>query len=154
MWYHTVLFVWFFTKYNILSPFTWLQQAVSHYFSVWVLFNCVCVCVYIYTCHILRYVSADWQSWLFICLSPDCYEHWGTTAQFSSVTETCLTLWDSMECRTPDFLVHCQLPDTTQSHVHCDGDAIQPTHPLQSPSPTFNFSQHQGLSNESVLLIM
>ena len=49
-------------------------------------------------------------------------------------------------------IVHCQLPTSTQTHVHWVSDAIQPSHPPSSPSPpTFNLSQHQGLSNESVL---
>ena len=52
------------------------------------------------------------------------------------------------------FPVHRQLPELTQAHVHCVGDAIQPAHPLSSPSPpAFNPAQHQGLSNESVLPI-
>ena len=52
------------------------------------------------------------------------------------------------------FPVHRQLPQLTQTHVHRVSDAIQPSHPLSSPSPpAFNLSQHQGLSNESVLPI-
>ena len=51
-----------------------------------------------------------------------------------------------MDCSTPDFPVHHQLPESTQTHVHCVGDAIQPSHLLSSPSPpVFNLSQHQGL---------
>ena len=51
-----------------------------------------------------------------------------------------------MECSTPGFPVHHQLPDLTQTHVHWAGDAIQPSHPLLSPfPPVFNLSQHQGL---------
>ena len=74
--------------------------------------------------------------------------------QFSSVTQLCLTLCDPMDCSTPGFPVHHQLPELTQTHVHRVGDAIQPSHPLSSPSPpNFNLSQHQGLSNESVLHI-
>ena len=46
---------------------------------------------------------------------------------------------------TPVFPVHHQLPEPTQTHIHCIGDAVQPAHPLLSPSPTFNLSQHQGL---------
>ena len=66
--------------------------------------------------------------------------------QFSSVTQSCLTLCHPMDCRTPGFPVHHKLPEFTQTHVHCVGDAIQPSHPLSSPSPpTFNLSQHQGL---------
>ena len=58
-----------------------------------------------------------------------------------------------MECSTPVFPVHHQLPKPTQTHVHHLSDAIQPSHPLSSPSPAFNISQHQGLSNELVLRI-
>ena len=51
-----------------------------------------------------------------------------------------------MDCSTPGLPVHHQLPELTQTHVHRVGDAIQPSHPLSSPSPTaFNLSQHQGL---------
>ena len=51
-----------------------------------------------------------------------------------------------MDCSTPGFPVHHQLPEFTQTHVHWVGDAIQPSHPLSSPSPpAFNLSQHQGL---------
>ena len=67
-------------------------------------------------------------------------------ALFSSVTQSFLTLWDPMDCSTPGFLVHHQLPEFAQAHVHRVGDAIQPSHPLSSPSPpTVNLSQHQGL---------
>ena len=66
--------------------------------------------------------------------------------QFSSVTQSCLTLCDPMECSTPGLPVHHQLPEFTQTHLHWVGDAIQPFHPLLSPSPpAFNLSQHQGL---------
>ena len=66
--------------------------------------------------------------------------------QFSSVTQSCLTLCNPMDCSTPGFPVHHQLPEFTQTHVHWVGDAIQPSHPLSSPSPpTFNLSQHQSL---------
>ena len=63
--------------------------------------------------------------------------------QFSSVTQSCPTPC-KLDCRTPSFPVHHQLMEPTQTHVH-HGDAIQPSHPLSSPSPpTFNLSQHQG----------
>jgi len=58
---------------------------------------------------------------------------------------SCLILCDPMDCSTPGFPVHYQLPEFTQTHVHWVGDAIQPSHPLSSPSPAFNLSQHQGL---------
>ena len=66
--------------------------------------------------------------------------------QFSSVTQSCLTLCDPRNCSTPGLPVHHQLLEFTQTHVHWVGDAIQPSHPLSSPSPpAFNLSQHQGL---------
>ena len=68
------------------------------------------------------------------------------SVQFSSVTQSCLTLCDPMDCSTPGFPVHHQLPKFTQTHVHWVSDAIQPSHLLSSPSlPAFNLSQHQGL---------
>ena len=59
-----------------------------------------------------------------------------------------------MDCGSSDFPVHHQLPELTQIHVHWAGDAIQPSHPLSSPSPpTFNLSSIRVFSNESVLRI-
>ena len=68
-----------------------------------------------------------------------------TINQFSSVTQLCPTLCDPKDCSMPGLPVHHQLPELAQTHVHRVSDAIQPSHPLLSPSPTFNFSQHQGL---------
>ena len=66
--------------------------------------------------------------------------------QFSSVTQSCPTLCDPMNCSTPGLSVHHQLLEFTQTHVHRVGDAIQPSHPLSSPSPPApNPSQHQSL---------
>ena len=65
--------------------------------------------------------------------------------QFSSVTQSCPNLCDPMDCSTPDLPVYHKLPEFTQTHVYGVGDAIQPSHPLSSPSPAFNLSQHQGL---------
>ena len=69
-----------------------------------------------------------------------------SSVQFSSVTQSCLTLCDPMNRSTPGFPVHHQLLEFTQTHVHRLGDAIQPSHPLSSPSPPApNLSQHQSL---------
>ena len=63
-----------------------------------------------------------------------------------SVTQSCATLCDPMNCSTPGLPVHHQLPEFTQTHIYRVGDAIQPSHPLSSPSPpASNLSQHQGL---------
>ena len=60
--------------------------------------------------------------------------------------KSCLTLCDPVECSMPGLPVHHQLLELTQTHVHLVSDAIQPFHPLPSPSPpAFNLSQHQGL---------
>ena len=67
------------------------------------------------------------------------------SVQFSSVTQLYPTLCDPMNCSMAGLPVHHQLPEFTQTHVYWVGDAIQPSHPLLSPSPTFNLSQHQGL---------
>ena len=65
--------------------------------------------------------------------------------QFNSVAQSCPTLCDPMDYSKLGFLVHHQLPEPTQTHVHWVGDAIQPSHPLSSPSPSaFNLSQDQS----------
>ena len=66
--------------------------------------------------------------------------------QFSSVPQLCPTLCDPMNHSTPGLPVHHHLPEFTQTHVHPVSDAIQPSHPLLSPSPPDpNPSQHQNL---------
>ena len=68
------------------------------------------------------------------------------SVQFSSVAQSCPTLCDPMNCSTPGLPVNHQLLESTQTHVHCVGDAIQPSHPLLSPSPPdLNPSQFQSL---------
>ena len=67
-------------------------------------------------------------------------------AQSSSGAQSCPTPCETMDCSMPDFPVYHQLPEFTQTQVHPVGDAIQPSHPLSSPSPpALNLSQHQGL---------
>ena len=69
-----------------------------------------------------------------------------TKHQFSSVTQSCPTLCDPMNLSTPGLPIHHQLLEFTQTHVHRVSDAIQPSHPLSSPSaPAPNPSQHQSL---------
>ena len=65
--------------------------------------------------------------------------------QFSSVTQSCPTLCDPMDCSMPGLPVHHQCPELTQTHARQVGDAIQPSHPLSSSSPAFNLCQHQSL---------
>ena len=80
-------------------------------------------------------------AWLCDTLTTVCL-----SLQFSSVAQSCLALCDPMNRSTPGFPVHHQLQKSTQNHVHRVGDAIQPSHPLSSPSPpALNLSQNQGL---------
>ena len=77
-------------------------------------------------------------------ISCGTYTQWNI--QFSSATQSCLTLCDPMNHSMPGLSVHHQLPEFTQTHVHWVCDAIQPSHPLSSPSPPApKPSQHQGL---------
>jgi len=73
------------------------------------------------------------------------YNKFPVSVQFSSVAQSCLTLYDPMNCNTPGLPIH-QLLEPNQTHVQWVSDAIQPSHPLSYPSPpTLNLSQHQGL---------
>ena len=81
-----------------------------------------------------------WRLCVKICSKPF------SSVQFSSVGQSCPTLYDHIDCSMPAFPVHHQLLRFTQTHVHWVGDAKQPSHPLSSPSPpAFSLSQHQGL---------
>ena len=83
--------------------------------------------------------------WVVYCSLGSPHSHF-SSVQFSSVAQSCQTLWDPMDCSMPGFPVHQQLLEFTLTHVHQVGNAIQPSHPLSSPSPlAFNLSQHQGL---------
>ena len=75
-----------------------------------------------------------------------------SSVQFSSVAQLCPTLCDPMNRSMPGLPAHHQLSQFTQTHVHRVSNAIQPSHPLSSPSPPApNPSQHQSLFNESTL---
>ena len=82
----------------------------------------------------------------YISLKNNIWKHLACSVQFSSVAQSCPTLCDSMNCSTPGLPVHHQLPEFTQNHFHQISDAIQPSHPLSSPSPPApNPFQHQSL---------
>ena len=88
------------------------------------------------------------------CFISYCLTASEASVQFSSVTQSCLTLCNPMDCSTPGFPIHHQLPEFTHTHVNWVSYAIQPSHALSSPSPPApNPSQHQGLSNESSVCI-
>ena len=112
------------------------QQIFMHWKEECLESMCVCVCV----CDIISYIT------LLIILQE--------LFNLSSVAQSCPTLCDPMKSSTPGLPVHHQLPEPTQTHVHWVGDAIQPSHPLSSPSPpALNLFQNRVFSKESALCI-
>ena len=126
---------------------------------------CLCIYLQMYACLHLRFYQnlletfLHWKLvdfWSVTCFMHMCFGpqlcHMSllcscTKVQFNSVTQSCLTLCGFMDYSMPGFPVHHQLPELAQTHVHWVGDAIQPSHPPSSPSPSaFNLPQHQGLS--------
>ena len=114
----------------------------------------LCLLLSFHSTHI--YTPSWWSEgcmWLYMCVYICIYicihTHTSlsqTSVQFISVAQSCLTLCDPMDCSMPGLPVHHQLLKFTQTHVHWVGDAIQPSHPLLSPSPpAFSLYQHQGL---------
>ena len=91
-----------------------------------------------------RIVEASWLEVLYLWESESCSNGQGH-AQFSSVTQSYLILCNPMDCSRPGFPVNHQLLELAQTHVQWVSDAIQPSHPLSSPSPVFNICQNQGL---------
>ena len=109
---------------------------------------------FFHTFWLLRHMPVNIWIWMcvcvYICMCTTFIHRWKWTlcvhAFFSSVAQSCPTLCNPMDCSTPGLPVHRQLQELTQTHVHWVGDAIQPSHPLSSPSPpAFDLSQHQGL---------
>ena len=95
----------------------------------------------LHTVHRIAKIRQDWRDWAGTYACMYC-----KSVQFSSVAQLCPTLCDPMNCSTLGLPVHHQLPESTQTHVHWVDDAIQPSHPLSSPSPpALNLPQHQGL---------
>ena len=74
--------------------------------------------------------------------------------QFSSVAQSCPTLWDPMDCSTPGFPVHHQLPELTQTHVHWVNDAIQPSHPVIPFSSCFQSFPASGSFQMSQFFVL
>ena len=110
-------------------------------------------CYYCSTLYILSYIT-DLGKRVILCYLLECkqlessclYIIFSDKVEFSSVAQSWPTLCDPKDWSTPGFPVLPQLPELTQTHIHWVGDAIQPSHPLPSPSPaTFNHSQYQGL---------
>ena len=103
-------------------------------------------------CQIMVFTYLVFLKRFCMCLLTHCVN--SSLYQLSSVTQSCLTLCNTMDYSTPSLPVHHQLLELANAHVHRVSDAFQPPHPLWSPfPPTFNLSPNQGLFNESVLCI-
>ena len=85
------------------------------------------------------------KSVISLCSHKGCMCVCAKLLQIRSVAQSCLTLCNPMNRSTPGLPIYHQLPDFTQTHVHRVSDAIQPSHPLSSPSFAPNPSQHQSL---------
>ena len=108
----------------------------SHLLQSTSIYQAYCSRFYSYKVDIIKIGYILWRNWRSLYGS----------VQFSSVTQSCPTLCDPMNCSTPGLPLHQHLLEFTQTHVHRVGDAIQPSHPLSSPSPPApNPSQHQSL---------
>ena len=138
---HSVVFLCFFALIAeegfLISPYyyleLWIQMGISFLFS-------------------FAFRFSSFHSYLYGLLrQPFCFFAFlfhrdgpVPSVQFSSVAQLCPTLCEPKNHSMPCLPVH-QLLKFTQTHVHQVGDAIQPSHPLSSPSPPRNPSQHQGL---------
>ena len=103
--------------------------------------------------HVFLLIKFSKDSENMVMIIQNCWNHkrlnyctWLNPVQTFNICKSCLTLHNPMNCSTPGLPVHHQLQKFTQTHVHWLSDAIQPSHPLSSPSPPApNPSQHQGL---------
>ena len=90
-------------------------------------------------------VFKSWNLHWYNIKKPTDFTQISPTVLISSVTQSCLTLGNTMDCSTPGLPVHHQFLEFTQTHVYWVGDGIQQSHPLSSPPPSLNLSQQQGL---------
>ena len=121
----------------LLSLISFMFIELCLYFQVILVLSSLLYCITLY-----EYTTMC----LSILLLIDIWDVSSVSVQFSSVAQSCPTLCNPMNCSTPGLPVHHQLPEFTQTHVRRVGDAVQPSHPLSSPSPPApNPSQHQSL---------
>ena len=108
----------------------------------------------VYTCTMIFVVFLEWWRGTNCAGNQETCFLLGLFWLYSSVARSCPTLCNPMNRSMPGLPVHFQLLESTQTRVHCVGDAIQPSHPLSSPSPpALNLSQHQGLKPELINFI-
>ena len=122
----------------------WIQVIYVTGRWIWSLQQSLRICLLLSFCQVLLHVVRYIHNWYFYVFLGNIFTHHSIMSLFSSGTLSCPTLCDPMDCITSGLPVRHQLPELAQTHVHPVGDAIQPFHPLSSPSPALN-SQHQGL---------
>ena len=135
---HGVWALWCVAKFCLLK-FLW---GFFHLCS-----SVILACSFLFLCFICLVLVSGWwwtsRMTLEMFLPLHFFKRVLEIQAFSSVTQLCSTLCDPMDHSTPGLPVHQQLPEFTQTHVHWVGDAIQPSHPLSSPSPpALNLFQH------------
>ena len=144
-----ILLIWFFSLYFLMSLANGLSilfilsknQLQALLIFPMVSFVCLFVCFSFTSALIVKISFLLLTLGLSISSFSSCFR-----CQFSSVTQSCPTLCNPMNCSTPGLHVHHQLQEFTQTHVHRVSDAIQPSHPWSSPFPPVpNTSQHQNL---------
>ena len=123
----------------------WLIYWIFWTCSVWCLFY-ICHSVFLSSHPFIHQTIYIFTSVYSLLKRSDYSDHVPISVQFSSVAQSCPTLCDPMNCSMPGLPVHHHLLEFTQTHVHRVSDAIQPSHPLSSPSPPApNSSQHHSL---------
>ena len=131
--------------FGMVFPFSflWCIFLIASDFFIHPLLFLIAYCLYFF----FPYFSFCNRLWVsYYCGLKKCWILFTFHYQFSSVTQSCPTLLNHMDCRTPGFPVHHQLLGFTPTHIHWVGDAIQTFHLLSSPSPhAYNLSQHWSL---------
>ena len=159
----TILWAWQAIVHEVEKSWIWLRQFSTHHVGRKVVFITMLLLPWCYQlpasiCHGVSLCSHSREDFPTLVINHFRQEEKGQRAeegnsskmassvQFGSVAQLCLTLCNPMNRSTPGLPVHHQLLEFTQTHVHWVSDAIQPSHPLLSPSPlALNLSQHQGL---------
>jgi len=144
---------------NIPRAGSWNFRQLNFWTQIDMRKNVYTVLLKLFQLRVFFFFSSQFKTeWMFVCWKEEAgsftskfnaviiMRGFVISVQFSSFAQSCPTLCDPMDCSTPGFPVHHQLPELAQTHVHWVNDATQPSRPLSSPSPpAFNLSQHQCL---------
>ena len=135
------------STHSIIYSFSFSFPCIQSFVWIYVYIH-ICMDIYIHVYILFHYGLLQNIEYNFLCytLGPCYLSILPILVYINSVTQSCLTVCNPMDCSPPGFPVHHQLPELTQTHVHRVSDDIQPSHPLSSRSPpAFSLSQHQAL---------